>query len=240
MKSRIIIGLLFLLPFFVQGQEKKKEPTKGLAFGILAHTYGFGIDAQFHVLRPEWDFIFGASFSSYKHPKELKIESAYADQGGKDYIFDKKNYGYVLAPTFGISKRIIPKNGFNKISLRSTFSAGPTLAFLKPYYLEVAIPFQGNQAYVEIDKYDASLYNYGNIVGEADYFLGMNELQLVPGIRAKLSAMLDFAAGSNYIRGIELSVYADYFTKELELLDLTPNKQVFVGGSVELLIGNAW
>ena len=124
--------------------------------------------------------------------------------------------------------------------MRSTLSGGPTLAFLKPYYLEVAIPFSGNQAYVEVDKYDAALYNYGNIVGEADYFLGMNEIVVTPGFTGKLSTMLDFSASRDYIRGVELSIFGSIFSKPLELMDLTANRQLFLGASVELLIGNTW
>ncbi|MEM7037363.1 MAG: hypothetical protein AAF570_10310 [Bacteroidota bacterium] len=245
MRLRFTIGLLFLIPAMLYGQRltddyKKKEPTRGLAFGLLAHTYGFGFDVQYHILRDNSTLIVGVAMSSMKHPQELKQESAYADQGGKDYIYDKKNYAYVLSPTFGISKDIIPKSGYNRISVRSTLSGGPTLAFLKPYYLEVAIPFSGNQAYVEVDKYDATKYNYGNIVGEADYFLGMNEITVTPGFTAKLSTMLDFSASKDYIRGVELSLFGSIFSRQLELMDLTDNKQVFIGGSVELLFGNTW
>lgn len=239
----LLMGVIFIcLPLiqYAQAPSKEEDPTRGLAFGVLAHSFGFGIDVQYHLIRSNTSLVFSTSLSSYKNPKELKIQSAYADQGGKRYIYDKKNYAYVLAPTFGYSKNWISNSGFSKIGLSTTFAAGPALAFLKPYYLEVAIPFNGNQAFVEVDKYDASLYNYTNIIGEADYFLGLNEIRVQPGFRGEISTMIDFAGNRNLIRGFEVSVFGDVFAKPLEIFDLNDNRTFWIGGSVEFLIGNTW
>lgn len=242
MRNLFFISLLCALPFLSHAQASKaaKEPTRGLAFGVLAHTAGFGADLQYSIYRDGLDFTIGLSLSSFRHPRQLKIESAYMDQGGKDYFYDKKNYAYVLAPTFGISKTVIGNEGYSKISVRTTLSGGPTLAILKPYYLQVAIPFNGSQAYVEVDKYDASIYNYTNIVGEADYLLGIGELSVNPGLQAKFSTMLDFSGKKTLIRGVEMSILANYFTSPLDLMDLTKDKQFYLGASIELLIGDKW
>lgn len=240
MIKRLLIGLLLIFPLFVQAQEQEKAPTSALATGIFGHSFGFGFDLRYIALRNSWDYTISLSLSSYKNPKELKIESAYADQGGKNYIYDKLNYGYVLAPTFGISKTVIPRSAHNRIGLHLGLSAGPAIALLKPYYLQIAVPFGGNQAVVEVEKYSPSQHNYTNIYGVADYFLGMNEITALPGARIKLASMVDFSAGSAYIRGVELALFADYFTKKLPLLGFTPNRQFFLGGSFEILIGNTW
>jgi hypothetical protein len=225
---------------FGHAQERLKPATGGLAFGLIAHSFGFGFDVQYQALRGDWNYFIGLSLTSYKNPKELKIHSAYKDQGGKDYIYDKLNYCYVLAPQFGISRKLIARNLFNRIGLRGSLSAGPLIALLKPYYLEVAVPFSGNQAYVEVHKYDYTQYNYSNIYGVADYFLGMNELSVVPGARLKAATQVELSAGSAYIRNIELGIFGDFYAKRLPLLGFTQNKQVFVGGSIEILIGNTW
>lgn len=240
-KAFLLLVLLGVpLQQYGQAKQEEKAPTRGLAFGMLAHSFGFGIDVQYHLIRRNSSLVFSTSLSSYKDPKELKIQSAYADQGGKRYIYDKKNYAYILAPTFGYSKNWIPNSGFSKVGLSTTFSAGPLLALLKPYYLEVAIPFNGNQAFVEVDKYDAALYNYSNIVGEADYFLGLNEMKIQPGFRGEISTMVDFAGNRNLIRGIEVSVFGDIFAKPLEIFDINDNRTFWFGGSIEFLIGNTW
>jgi len=242
--AKLFVGLVLLIGVApsssAQQLEKEETPSRGMAFGLLAHSFGFGFDLQYHLIRDNSTLIISAGLASYKDPRESKIESAYADQGGKRYIYDKKNYAYILAPTLGYSKNWIKNSRESRIGVSTTFAAGPALMFLKPYYLEVAIPFMGNQAFVETDKYDASLYNYTNIVGEADYFLGLNELSVQPGLRGKVSTMVDFAGSRRLIRGIELSVFADYFTSPLELFDINDNRSLWLGGSIEFLIGNTW
>jgi hypothetical protein len=240
MGKRFLITVLLFLPLWGWSQQKPVTPTGGLAFGGFVHSFGFGFDVRYIVPRTDKDFFFSLSMSSYKNPKELKIKSAYSDQGGKNYVFDKQNFCYVIAPTVGISRRLIARNLFNRVGISATISAGPLLALLKPYYVEVAVPFNGNQALVEAHPYDPLLYNYSNIYGSADYFLGMNAMKLTPGARAKLGTQVDLSAGTAYIRAVELSLFADIYSKKLPLLGESPNKQLFVGGSVEILVGNIW
>jgi hypothetical protein len=77
-------------------------------------------------------------------------------------------------------------------------------------------------------------------VGEADFFLGMNEIRIVPGMRANLTGLLDFSASPEYIRGVEIGLYADYFFTELAVFDQRQNPSFRIGGSIALLVGNAW
>jgi hypothetical protein len=240
MGKRLFILLLLVLPFLLKAQERNTTPTAGLAFGMFAHSYGFGIDARYLIPRGRNEFYFGLSMASYKHPKELKITSAYADQGGKSYVYDKQNYCYVIAPMVGWSHRIISRNLFNRVGISTTLGAGPLLALLKPYYVEVAVPFNGNTATVEVHPYDPNQYNYGNIYGSADYFLGMNEITVLPGARAKVGTLIDFSAGSSFVRAVELSLFADAYAKKLPIFGSNPNKQFFIGGSIEIMVGNIW
>lgn len=241
MAKRFSIALLLLLPLLGWTQVKPpRVPTAGMAFGILAHSFGFGFDVRYQAIRSTWNYDVGLSLTSYKHPQEAKINSAYATTGGKDYIYDKLNYCYVLAPSIGVSRDLIGRDLFNRIGIRGGFSAGPLLALLKPYYLQVAVPVSGSQAVLETDKYDPAKYNYSNIFGVADYFLGMNEFKMMPGARVKATTLVDLSSSTAFIRGIEMAFFADFYSKKLPLLGYSPNKQVFLGGSVEILIGNTW
>lgn len=239
-KSWIIVALL-LLGIQASAQEPDQPNTRAIAVGPYFHSFGLGLDFRYYFLKDsKTDLMIAATFASHRTRSERKIESAYKDQGGKDYTFDKKNYAYTLAPVFGITRQIIPKSEFNRISLRASLAGGPTLMILKPYYIEVAIPFSPTQATVEVDRYDGSKYNFTNIVGQADYFLGLNELSVVPGIRAQGGIMVDFSNSEDYIRGIGIGINAEYFFQEPEILDLNSNQRLFLGVSMSLLIGNSW
>ena len=223
-------------------QSRTDEPDweSGLGFGLYGHTFGLGFNVEYWKAGDKNDMIFSFAMASYRNKKEQKVESFYKDQGGKDYVFDKKNYFYTITPSVGISREVIKKSPHNRVSLRLGGNAGFNLGILKPYYIEVAVPISPTQAVVQETKYDASQHTYIDIVGEADYFLGLNELSIVPGAHLEVNSMLDFSRGRDYIRGIQLAVFTDVFTQKVELMDLNENKQLYLGVKLGLLIGNTW
>jgi hypothetical protein len=236
--------LLLLLATTVGANAQRKEeepPSQSFSFGIYTHTFGTGIEFQSTQVKNPTGLTADFTFGGYKLAREQKIESLYNDQGGQNYFYDKKNYAYNMTLVAGLSKKVFTRNNFSKIGLNVTAAAGPSLFFLKPYYVQVAVPLPGtNQADVIDAPFDASLHNFNNIVGEADFFLGMNEIRLVPGARARTTALLDFSASPQYIRAVELGLYGDFFFKELEIFDEKTNPRFRIGGSVAVLIGNAW
>ncbi len=124
------------------------------------------------------------------------------------------------------------------MSMRTHLSAGPLLGFLKPYFVEIAVPVSPTQAAIEIHPYDATQYSWGQIIGEADFFYQMNRVSLIPGLRLNAAGQLDFSGSKSYIRAVEFATFADVFIKQPQLLDQGKNKTIFIGASVALLIGN--
>ena len=241
MNSRILILLLLLFPASIFGQNNYDSQANYLLAGVYIRTSGWGVGAQyFKNLGGKWDLAMGLSAASYKHPKEQKIQSIYKDQKGKDFIYDKKNYMYCLSLTAGLSRILLPPSDHNRISIRATAALGPTLALLKPYYVEVAVPINPTQAIVNEVPYDASQYSYFDIVGQGGYFLGMSEVKAVFGVGWKIGGIVDFSRSTSYIRGVELLFFGDVFIKRPEVMDQTKNKLLFIGGSMGFVIGNGW
>jgi hypothetical protein len=225
-----------------------KDPTdhlairnQGLAFGAHLHTQGLGIDGYY--FRHLWGGYQGAlhvSAASLKDPREVRIPSLYASQGGKDFIFDKKNHAYTLSATVGLQRTLVPLNHYNKLQLTVGLGAGPAIALLKPYFVEVAIPINATQARVELYPYDASRFGYADIVGRGDYFVGMDQLRTQVGLRLRGFMHLNLAGSTLYIRSIQLGGTVDMFANELEILDQQPDNRVFANLYLGLLFGNAW
>ena len=112
MKRLLSIICLLFLPGFLLAQlslqdEEESRPVNGLTAGVFFHTQGMGGSVDYFRFRGGNDCVFGVSFASMRHSKEQKIASAYKEQGGKDFRFDKKNYFYTLTPTFGLSKVLL-------------------------------------------------------------------------------------------------------------------------------------
>lgn len=238
----VALSLLILSPIASFGQKKKvvEEPNTGLTVNLFGHTYGYGVGVDWFRTAGNKDFFVSVDIASYRSKREQKVESAYADQNGKDYIFDKKNYFYVISPKVGLSKQFASASHFNRIGVRGFVMVGPSIGILKPYYVEIAVPIGGNLAKVDPQPFDAANHTYFDIVGEADYFFGMDELSVVGGVSMVAGATIDFSSSTEYIRGLKISANVDLFSSTPEILDTFNNKQIFVGGTVGLVFGNAW
>lgn len=241
----LTIGLCICLAGRAQAQlilEEDLEPrTAGTAFGAHIHSYGIGFDFyHFKQLQGRWEGVLFLSTGNIKDPKESRTKSLYNDQGGRDFIYDKRNYAYYLAGTYGLQTELLKLNHYNKLSLRAGLGLGPVFGILKPYYLEVAVPVSTTQAVVEIDQYDYRKYNFIDIVGRADYFVGLNRTQFVPGLRIKGHALLSLAGSTLYIRGVDMGFTADLYSRALDILHRQSDRSAFFSLYLGFLIGNAW
>ncbi len=221
--------------FHEELEPDKSSKSHALAFGMHLHSYGFGFDyQQFKAINEKLNRAVFVEFSS------LKIESIYNSQGGKNYIFDKKNYCYNLSFLFALERSIWSKNTFSNVNFKLGIGLGPTFALLKPYYIEVAKAISGQQAVVEVVPYDGGKYSYNDIVGEGDFFRGIDKMSFVSGLKIKLFGNLDFAGNSLYVRALHVGLQADIYPKKVPIFDLNPNKQYYIGGFLGFMIGNAW
>lgn len=239
MKWKFIPIFLFV-PGFIFSQKVEAEPEAMLGLHAKAKTYGLGLGLDFWKWKSENALTFTLGIYSQKDKRETRIESVYSDQQGKDFIYDKKYYCYVLSSAIGYSKPLIKPSQRNRISLRLNLSVGPCLALLKPYYVEIAVPTGGGNGTIAERPYDASLYNYYDVVGEADYFLGLSEMKMVPGVNANIGVVLDFSAAKEFFRAIELSAYSEVYTKRLNILDQSPDRFLVPGFALKVIIGNSW
>ena len=70
-----------------------------------------------------------------KHPKEL---SSSLSNIGSRYIEGKENYLFVVRPQYGREVKLFQRNGDEGIAVSGILAVGPSLAIIKPYYLEVS------------------------------------------------------------------------------------------------------
>ncbi len=245
MRGKFLVGFAtflvsIVLPFALKAQVKKLVFNTSLTANMFLHTYGAGTGIDFFRKTGDKEFLFSADISSFKNKREQKIESVYKNQNGKDFIFDKKNYFYSLSAKAGFAWKIAGLSHFNMIEARCFVQLGPSLGFLKPYYVEIAVPITQTQADVIPEKYDASKFSYYDIVGEADYFLGMDEISIVPGFSATAGMIFDFDGQAEFIKAIKISANADCYPSQPEILDTQINRKYFIGGTFALVFGNSW
>ena len=141
---------------------------KAFGIGLQMTNYGFGFDFHhWHKWRDKWEMSYNLELSSMKDPHEVRIESAFSDQGGNSYIFDKRNYGYAMGMTYGIHRVLMPLTDFNKLSFRGGLGIGPVFGVEIPYYIEYInpAPTAANPTLVEQFDFDRTLPQFHRRAG---------------------------------------------------------------------------
>ncbi|MCX8112154.1 MAG: hypothetical protein N3E49_02995 [Bacteroidia bacterium] len=224
------------------GAQIVKEPLeRGIALAPFLHSYGWGLS----VYVPNWKggrhgtFWMG-DLTSYRSKYEGRIRSAYRDQGGKDYVFGKLYYAYLLELVWGYQRILVPRTLVSPFQVSLQVGIGPGVTLLKPYYLEIAVPISANQAIIQVDIYDPNRHSYNDIVGEADFYLGFDKMQAVPGLVGQAGVMVDVGKESSLIRSLALGVRVQNFTRPVKTLYQRPGRSIWASGYLAFYIGNAW
>lgn len=219
---------------------------RSLSLGFHVHAYGLGFDAQYsrlHKRLPQVEHLFTLQLSSFKDKRELRVPSIYQAQGGKNFIFDKKNYCYVLATTYGRQWNIVPRTVYTRLSFSVGASAGPAFALLKPYNVDIAVPVPGSnppKVVAQTFQYDHNRFNFNDIIGEADFFSGIDQLKIIPGLRLRVHTSLNLSGTNLLVRAIHTGFGLDIFPKNVEIMSNLENRPIFFGGFLGFMIGNAW
>ncbi|HVX01407.1 MAG TPA: hypothetical protein VHA52_13370 [Candidatus Babeliaceae bacterium] len=191
-------------------------------------------------------------FSEIKQEKETKQENtktAFTNLGkGKPYIFGKLNNVYILQFDYGRQQLLLPALLDGNLSVSLRYTAGPGLAFLKPYYLELVYlkPGTVSDGYTQSEKYSSDnarrFLEAGKIYGASKWRKGLGETKLIPGLFGELAFALEQDKPKAFIQTITFGGNAAIYTKPLAIMadqkDYRYQLSLFVGlaigGEVEV------
>jgi hypothetical protein len=181
-----------------------------------------------------------ADLSSYRLREEVRIRSAYRDQGGKDYIFGKLSYAYLLEGVYAYQRVLLHRSAVSAAQASVSFGMGPAFALLKPYYIEIAVPISPAQAVIKVDTYDPQRYSYIDIIGEADFYIGFDKLRVTPGIVGQVALEVNLGRDPALLRALVVGGRVQAFSQGVQTLSTKPPRQVWLSGFMAFYIGNAW
>lgn len=243
MKRKLYILLLFFGISYTHAQETifEKPSTiyrNEMAGGGILHTSGWGINFRYaEFLTAFSKLAYEIDVVGLKHPKEVKSFSIYEDNV-KGYFYGKLNIVTLIRPSIGIHKIIIPKQSVSGVSVGTLFHLGPSLALVKPVYLNIMEETDGLKAtQIVTKKYNPSEHTIDNIYGRASYFNGLDEMKLYPGIFAKYALQFDYANERDVLKALEAGISCDFYFKKLPIMAITENKQVYFNLYFNLLFG---
>jgi len=117
----------------------------------------------------------------------------------RSFSLGKQNTVFVLRGGMGSKSFISEKAKRKGIAIGYSYEIGPSIALLKPEYLEVIKNDNSEDIVLETIKYseeneDVFLDRTGDVFGGASYFKGFSDMTIVPGIQAKLGLLFSLGA----------------------------------------------
>lgn len=223
---RYFFLLCFLLHFgLLSAQEAESEEVTPFNNSTITYSGGLTTRGWYGDLR----YAFGKNSNKWlvslevngiKGNNENRIRTLYMDwQEGSRYVYGKVNRLTAITMTTGLFRTVFPLNDYNKVKLNAAIGIGPTFGLIRPYYLNVAIfDSLGNNGIVKEIPANSVQYDYSDVVGEVPFYKNVNITQLYPGISLRAVAQVDFNRSSNSIKGLQLSLNGDWFSKKITLM----------------------
>ena len=239
----IISGFLMGLIAPLWGQGEIDNQTRVIfrdesSYGGFLNSNGFGINYRYGFWRDARNqLILDADLTYVKHPKEVKTQVAY-NYSTRRYVFGKQNLFWELKGLVGWQNELFRKYDKTGISVRAFYSGGLSMGFLKPIYYEVftfsAIGEAENSNY---RKFDPSIHQT-QIGGRGPFFMGFNELGVVPGITGKTGLSFEYSERDAVIHALEAAVSLTVYPKKIPIMATEQNKFIFFNLSVGYRFGN--
>ena len=181
----------------------------GLIGGIMfRHTRELGLGRYVN---------FGGELVVVKHPNEVRTANSYT---GNVFILGKKNYLFALRPQVGYEFVLFTKGKEDGIQVDALINGGPTIGFLKPYYIQY-----DDGTNVEIVPYDPAYYDPATkgagIVGSGGFFHGFDRMKIVPGLHLKTGLSFEFGSFGSGVSGVEAGALFEAYPKRIDLLDIS-------------------
>lgn len=238
--SRLFAILLSTAYFSgINAQEKediKLYYTAEYSGGIIIHTNGFGANFRYgQFLNQNSKRLWTAELVNIKHPKEQRSYNPFFENA-KSYHFGKLNSMWALRTHFGFQNTLFSKELKRSVEINYIITGGPTLAFLKPIYLEVQ-NHTSRGSRLSTERYDPDVHSLNSIYGRAGYLTGLSETSIYPGLSLKFALNFEYAPEDEILRSVEIGANFDAFHKKMEIMAFEHNNQYWLTLYANILIG---
>jgi len=189
-------------------------------------------------------------FSEIKHEKESKLQNTggpFANLGkNRPYIFGKVNNAYTLQLAYGREQLLFPALLDGNMSISMRYAAGPALALLKPYYLELVYvdDLPEPAAHLQTERYtDANAFKFlqpGSISGKAPWSKGLGEIKYAPGLFAELCFVLEPDRPKSFVKAVTIGGNAAWYTSPITIMAERKAYRHQASFFVGLSLGKRW
>jgi len=231
-RSGILILMLVLSAesLIAQGEidEQKRVMLRDeSSFAGSLNSNGFGANYRYGFWRNARNqLILDADFAYVKHPKEVKSAISY-NYSTHRYVYGKENLFWELKGMAGWQKEFYRKIDRNGISVRWYYAGGLSMGFLKPIYYKVFTTSSiGEILTEEYLKFDPGIHQQV-IGGRGPFFMGFNEIKIVPGLTGKTGFSFEYSQKDAIIHALEAGISLTVYPKTIPIMATEKNSFLF-------------
>jgi hypothetical protein len=225
--------------------------THAILLSGRLNTNGWSGGVQYiHHQKRQHNTIWQLHFSEIKHEKEIK------QQGSKNgfaylgkttpFIFGKVNNAYTLQVGYGKEQMLFPALMDGNLSVSIRYMAGPALALLKPYYLNlIYVDYDPTPvAHVQSERYNADNDPYflkaGSILGKDSWSKGLGEMKYIPGLFGELYFVIEADKPKSFVKAISIGGNVAFYSSKIEIMADRKAYPYQASFFVGLSIGKRW
>lgn len=222
-----------------QAEEGVLVYHKQSIFGAQGRTNGYGFFYEMGRMKTNRKTnIYRLDFTEIKHQKENKVQTS---NGfiffGNPFIYGKVNNFYQLTLAFGQQHMLGQKGNKNGVAVSAVYNGGLALGLLRPYYLEVIDPLNGQSKDIKYSKADSALFLGSSIVGSSGIGKGWNEMKVKPGLFAKAALRFDYGRFNESVQALEIGISGDFYSQKIPIMVRQKDSRFFFQGYVAILFG---
>ena len=200
-----------------------------LSLGFRLNTNGWsGGLSYLYYESPGSKVLWQLHFSGLQHEKELKQQrtgNTYSHLARNTaYSLGKINNAYTLQLAYGREQMLFPALIDGNLSLSMRYAAGPALAFLKPYYLNLLyVEYTPEEhTYIQSERFSesnaAKFLNPAYVLGSDKWSKGLGETKFIPGLFAELAIALEPGNPESFVKTITIGGNAAFYTGKIEMM----------------------
>lgn len=151
----------------------------------------------------------GIEVANIRHPQERKIQAGFY---GANVYEGKDNYLISTRIMYGYDRVLFKKADRKGVQINAVGLVGPSIGFISPYYLR-----SESGDLLTYSDFLASNVPV-NVIGSANYFTGLSELETTFGFNLRGSLLFEFGTFKGSITGFEVGGLVEYFAREIPLV----------------------
>lgn len=232
------------------------------AFNVVLNNFGFGIGGEYRrVITPLSEIYAELQITALRDVTEQNYQFF-----GQQIIPNKRNRVLSFPLTVGFKHRLFPQPVSDNFRLFVSGQAGPTAAFVYPYYTAANILYvmeedldsgEPLQDIVQLGRVEANIGQFVN-----DVFQGWGDGEWTFGSAGQIALGVDFGERFNSVTTLKIGFTFSYFEKGIQVMDPfnaigiiptpqfdsdvyvlqegTPRQKFFGSPFITLSFGNMW